>query len=215
MAKKQLEKRRMFVWTDLETTGLNQDEDRILEYAVVITDENLQEFASHTAIVQQHVNVAKHLMNDFVQTMHTENGLLLEIQSNPACEYVDSIRAADDKISGMILDAENLYREAHKDCQFEIEFIAAGSNIIFDIKFILEQLPWTASFLKQRSGGGGPESFYNLDVSVYKMAFPRVFVKNSEANHRAMDDIRWSIEQHKIMQKMMSDACRINVEDQR
>ena len=40
----------MLIWVDLETTGLNPNEDKILEVAVAITDDNLQEIKTFTQV---------------------------------------------------------------------------------------------------------------------------------------------------------------------
>ena len=73
------DKKTVLFWVDLETTGLDEKNGRVLEYAVVLTDLELNELASIEGIVKQDVDEATALMDDYCRNMHTDNGLLAEL----------------------------------------------------------------------------------------------------------------------------------------
>ncbi len=65
-----------FVWLDLEMTGLNPDEDRILEIATIVTNSNLD-------IISEGLVFAIHQPTELLETMdswntahHTASGLI-------------------------------------------------------------------------------------------------------------------------------------------
>jgi len=94
----------VLVWIDLETTGLKPVENhRILEYAMVLTDLELNEIASTDCIIPQDTSVAVALMDDYVTDMHEGNGLLEDLRKVerelPVPEYADSVRVADEIMS--------------------------------------------------------------------------------------------------------------------
>lgn len=66
------------VWIDLETTGLSPENDRILEIATVITDSSLKELEAISQVVW--VDATGLRMDDVVRKMHTDNGLLADLQ---------------------------------------------------------------------------------------------------------------------------------------
>ena len=64
------------VWVDLEMTGLNSEQDHIMEIATVISDINLKivETGPEIAIFQDEKNLAT--MNDWCRNQHKHSGLL-------------------------------------------------------------------------------------------------------------------------------------------
>ena len=196
----------VLVWCDLETTGLNQDAGRILEYAVVCTDPELNDMLYMSQIIPQNVNIARELMDEHALNMHTENGLLEELEAVAAnaLQYKDSVKQAEDDILQM-LDA---ITEIAGGNVYDIKLIMSGSNPLFDIKWIMRHMPGFADRIEHRSVIQGPESYINLDVSVYKVGFPDIFQRVSDSSHRAMDDIRASIASHAKMQAIVEDAWK-------
>jgi oligoribonuclease (3'-5' exoribonuclease) len=64
------------VWLDLETTGSDEDVDRILEIGFVITDEALNEKSAYQYVVRQDDGKNWRLASDgVVRDMHDKNGL--------------------------------------------------------------------------------------------------------------------------------------------
>ena len=71
-----------FLWADLETTGLDPNEDSILEAAVVVTDRNLVCLYSGELVVgMTFTGQARLNANDYVREMHTKSGLLTELEN--------------------------------------------------------------------------------------------------------------------------------------
>lgn len=68
-----------FVCLDLETTGLSAQDCCILEVGIVVADENLSMVHANSWVVQPSTDLSE--MNDFVQDMHTKNGLLDDLQT--------------------------------------------------------------------------------------------------------------------------------------
>ncbi len=66
-------------------------------------------------------------------------------------------------------------------------------------------MPILLSNMDHRGVIEGPESYRHLDVSNYKTGFAKLFGPSTNATHRAMDDIRFSIGQQRRMQ-MIVDA---------
>lgn len=60
------------VWIDMEMTGLNVDQDRIMEIACIITDKNLNIVAEHPPIVINQPDSLLDSMNEWCMTTHTE-----------------------------------------------------------------------------------------------------------------------------------------------
>lgn len=183
-----MSKRTILVWCDLETTGLKPIKDhRILEYAVVLTDLDLRELGAITCVIPQKVATAKSLMDSYVLDMHTNNGLIAELErverELPIPEYVDSARTAGDVI---VAELERYYSG-------NTIFVIAGNTVGFDKEYIEHHMPSLFQKLHYRQ----------LDVSSYKVGFPNIFGTQTSIAHRAMDDIRASIEQHRLMQKMV------------
>jgi len=159
----------MYLWIDLETTGLDPDNDRIIEVGWLMAD-HLDQVTDVQSVLITPDKVAWELMQQdlFVQTMHTENDLLKDMES------FGSI---------MVDDAEDQILEdlAKYDDQF---FILAGSSVHFDRAFINNWMPRLARKLSHR----------HLDVSTLRMFFDAMgygFVgeKTRPTMHRALQDI--------------------------
>ena len=69
------------VWIDLEMTGLDPDENTIIEIATIVTEGDLEIVAQGPAIAitQPESELAK--MDDWNLTHHTDNGLLERVRS--------------------------------------------------------------------------------------------------------------------------------------
>lgn len=208
--------RTILTWFDLETTGLDEKAGRILEYAVVFTDLKLNEFDCRTAVIPQSLSVAKGMMDDYVVNMHSKNGLLEELESweRLTPQYDDEIGFEETELLLML----GSVRDRAIDDNEDVQFVVAGSNILFDVKWMMGHMPKFMERMDHRRVIEGPESYRCLNVSAYKIGFPEAFGSiasaESNASHRAMDDIRYSISQHAQMQElvelgMKSKASRV------
>ncbi len=168
------------LWVDLEMTGLSPEKDRILEVAAIATDWDFEEFGTYTAVVK----VSEKLMRERM-----------------VGEFWEKNKASYDA-----LFEQNVSGESAKQVEKELlDFVAqnfgdevylAGNSIHQDRKFIEREWPELNEKLHYRM----------LDVSAWKLYFEnalhRKFAKPE--NHRALDDIRGSIEELKWYQKMIS-----------
>ena len=67
------------VWIDCEMTGLDLDNDALIEVAVLITDFDLNQVDDGIDVLIKPEPSALEQMNDFVRDMHTTSGLLEEL----------------------------------------------------------------------------------------------------------------------------------------
>lgn len=165
------------LWIDLEMTGLDPVEDRILEVAAVVTDWDFNEIACYEAVKMVGPNLLKTRMTvskDFwdanpaardgliEQNGSGKNGRTVE---NELLAFIDEHFPGDEKI------------------------LLAGNSIHQDRRFIDNEWNRLNARLHYRM----------LDVSAWKVVFEgkyRKSFKKPEA-HRALSDIRGSIEELK------------------
>jgi oligoribonuclease len=161
------------VWIDCEMTGLDLENDELVEVAVVITDYDLNLIDAGLSIVIKPDQSALDNMGDFVRNMHIESGLLEEIPQGVS-----------------LADAEFAVNE------YILKFVPtpgqaplAGNTIGTDRAFLAKYMPRVDSHLHYRS----------VDVSSIKELsrrwFPRVYFNAPAKNggHRALADILESI----------------------
>ena len=77
------------VWIDLEMTGLNPEQDRIIEMATIITDGDLNVIAEGPVLAIRQEQALLNGMDEWNQTHHSASGLLDRI----AREGVSEIEA--------------------------------------------------------------------------------------------------------------------------
>lgn len=168
------------LWVDLEMTGLSPVDDRILEVAAIATDWEFNEFDTFTAVVKcDEKLMQKRMVGEFWEK-NRESFEALMAQN------------ADGKPAGEVED--ELLKFVKKN--FGDTVYLAGNSIHQDRKFIEREWPKLDAKLHYRM----------LDVSAWKIYFEnalhRCFTKPE--NHRALDDIRGSIEELKWYRKMIS-----------
>ena len=164
------------LWVDLEMTGLDPIEDRILEVAAIVTDWEFKELATYEAAIQ-------------VGPRLVERRML----KGPAKDFWNSVPDVRDALiaqnlkdsrSGRTIENELL---AFLDKHFEADtpVLLAGNSIHMDRQFIASEWGRLDARLNYRM----------LDVSAWKVVFNgkynKKFVKPEV--HRALDDIRGSI----------------------
>ncbi len=156
-----------FFWLDLEMTGLNPIDDRILESAYIITDKTLREITMGDTAVYQTPEVLAG-MNDWCQKTHRESGLVDRVPGGISEAALDEA----------LLEVVNLHFG-------EEPVILAGNSIGQDRKFVDKYLPKFAARLHYRM----------LDVSSFKVVYQTCYTQRFEKQntHRALDDIRESI----------------------
>jgi len=161
------------VWIDCEMTGLDLENDEIVEIAVVITDFDLNIIDPGLDIVIKPDASALANMGDFVRDMHTSSGLLEELPNGV------SAAEAEYQVIEYIL----------KFIPAEQKAPLAGNSIGTDRAFLAKYMPRLDKQLHYR----------NVDVSSIKELarrwYPRVYFNApaKDGGHRALADILESI----------------------
>ena len=183
----------MLVWTDVETTGLDERTGSLLEVALVVTNDNLDEIAATSRVIQPAGCMWANLMNPFVASMHHENGLIKDV--NEKGQPVVEVGAC---LYDWLIDAVAVYAgsEHHVDAgglePHEIlkkNTPLAGSTVSFDRRWLRQFLPEIEDLFHYRS----------IDVSsITELAHrwaPTVYAERPKSGkaHRALADARESI----------------------
>ena len=163
------------VWIDMEMSGLDVANDVILEIATVVTDENLNVVAETPNMVIHHSAETLEQMNDWSREHHTESGLVEEVLDSE----ISLVEA-----EAVTLDLVSRHVEEH-------EAPLCGNTVWQDRRFLMKYMPTLEAYFHYRI----------IDVSSIKelarMWRPDVLsaAKEKAKTHRAMDDIRESIEE--------------------
>ncbi len=163
------------VWVDCEMTGLDLEKDELCEIAVVVTDGELNEVDPGLQIVIKPSEAALANMGEFVTQMHTDSGLINELESGVSVETAQ-VQA---------LDYIKRWVTAERSAPL------AGNSIGTDRMFINRYMPQLDKYLHYR----------NIDVSSIKELtrrwYPRVYFQlpKKTGNHRALADIKESIQE--------------------
>jgi oligoribonuclease len=166
----------VLVWVDMEMTGLEPDKERIIEVAVIITDGQLKEIAEGPALVIHQDDAVLAAMDDWNRKHHGGSGLIDRVK---ASDVTDA--AAEELILKFI--AEHVGPKERP--------VLAGNSIHQDRRFIRNYMPKLDARLHYRM----------VDVSTIKELarrwFPQIIAKQppKKDSHRALDDIRESIEE--------------------
>lgn len=168
------------LWIDLEMTGLSPVHDRILEVAAIATDWNLSEIATYTGIVKvDEALMRERMVGEFWEKNKTAYEALFAQNANGK-----SARAVEKELLDFITQ------------HFDEPIYLAGNSIHQDRKFIERE--WKELNVKLH--------YRMLDVSAWKVYFEGALHQRflKPENHRALDDIRGSIEELKWYLKKLS-----------
>ena len=160
------------VWIDLEMTGLDPDNDVIIEIATIVTDSQLNILAEGPVLAVSQSEALLAGMDDWNKKQHGGSGLLQRVRDSQ-CSAADAERQTLEFLRGFVPE------RASPMC---------GNSICQDRRFLFRGMPGLERFFHYR----------NLDVSTVKELVrrwaPDVFasLKKSGA-HLALDDIRESI----------------------
>ncbi|KAK7300305.1 hypothetical protein RJT34_11148 [Clitoria ternatea] len=163
------------VWIDLEMTGLNIEVDRILEIACIITDGNLTKTVEGPDLVIHQTKECLDRMGEWCQNHHAASGLTKKVLQSTVSE-----REAEKQVIEFVKRHVGAYTP-----------LLAGNSIYVDFQFLKKYMPELASLF----------SHVLVDVSSVKALCIRWYPKDQkkapskENRHRAMDDIRESIEE--------------------
>lgn len=172
------------IWIDLEMTGLDPDNDRIIEIATIVTDKNLNVLAEGPMLAVKQPDKLLAEMDEWNTTHHTQSGLLDRVQNHSVSE-----KEAEQQTLDFL--QEYTLRGVSPMC---------GNSICQDRRFLWRGMPDLEAWFHYR----------NLDVSTLKELAKRWapdiangFHKKNE--HLALADIRESIEELRYYrEKIMS-----------
>jgi oligoribonuclease len=164
------------VWLDMEMTGLDPDNDRIIEIAVVVTNSTLDVAIEGPVLAIHQTDATLAKMDDWNKTTHGRSGLIDRVRASTVTEAdaVEQIRA------------------------FLVQYASpgkspmCGNSICQDRRFMARWMPELERFFHYR----------NLDVSTLKELCrrwqPAVYKGfQKRAMHTALADIRESIDELK------------------
>ncbi|KAF3984053.1 MAG: oligoribonuclease [Methylococcales symbiont of Hymedesmia sp. n. MRB-2018] len=160
------------IWIDLEMTGLDPDNDLIIEIATIITDENLNMLAEGPVLAVHQPDVTIAAMDEWNQTHHGQSGLI---------ERIKASRLDEAEVERQTLEFLQQWVPANKSP-------ICGNSICQDRRFLYRYMPKLEAYFHYR----------NLDVSTLKILAgqwaPELldgFKKKSA--HKALADIIESI----------------------
>jgi oligoribonuclease len=167
-----------WVWLDLEMTGLDVNKEVIIEVAAIITDFDLNELGDYHSVVKQPQEYID-AMDDWNVEHHTASGLVAKIPTGKPPHQVEN------ELCTLI------------DHHFKTErAIIAGNSITQDRIFIKKYFLELEARLHYRM----------LDVTAWKLIMTdKLGIEYGKRNsHRALDDIRESIEELKYYLKYIT-----------
>lgn len=171
------------IWVDCEMTGLDKQNDALIEIAVLVTDADLNILGEGVDVVVKPPAGALDGMDPFVVTMHTTSGLIDELDGGMSMREAEELCLA--------------YVKEH--CPEPGKAPLAGNSVGTDRAFLDRDVPEFANWLSYRT----------IDVSslkeLAKRWFPRVYynVPKKHGGHRALADIRESIQELKYYRQVL------------
>jgi len=164
------------IWIDMEMTGLDPDNDRIIELAVVITDGHLNTIAEGPVLVVSQTDAVLDGMDKWNQSTHGKSGLIDKVKASRLSE-------ADAESQMIAFLQQHVPSRTSPMC---------GNSICQDRRFMARWMPQLEAYFHYR----------NLDVSTFKELVKRWKPEiaaglKKEGKHEALADIYDSINELK------------------
>jgi oligoribonuclease len=169
------------VWIDCEMTGLSLTEDALVEVAALVTDYDLNILGEGIDLIIKPPAAALDQMNEFVTKMHTDSGLLTQLDNGL------TLREAEEQV------LEYVRQFAPEPGKAAL----AGNSVGTDRAFLARDMPELEQWLHYRM----------VDVSSIKELtrrwYPRAYfaAPSKAGNHRALADIIESIDELRYYRK--------------
>ena len=174
------------IWIDLEMTGLDPQNDTIIEIATIVTDKHLNELAVGPVLAIRQPEERMLAMDDWNRRQHGDSGLTARVLRS------------DDDLEG----AEAATLQFLREWVDEGASPMCGNSICQDRRFMAREMPQLERFFHYR----------NLDVSTLKIlaqhwapSVAKGFAK--ESAHLALSDIRDSIEELAWYREQLFDSA--------
>jgi oligoribonuclease len=164
------------VWLDMEMTGLDPERDRIIEMAMIVTDNNLVTVAESPVWAVHQPDDVLDAMDDWNKSTHGKSGLIERVRASTLDEA--AVEAA-----ALAFMQEYVAKRISPMC---------GNSIGQDRRFMARYMPVLEDWFHYR----------NIDVSTLKELCRRWAPEvakgfEKESAHTALADIRESIEELK------------------
>ena len=168
------------IWIDLEMTGLDTQRDYIIEIASIVTDKNLNILDEGPNLVINQPDEILNSMDKWNTDHHNNSGLVQKVK--------------DSNITESIAEKQTI--------QFLSNYVSkgtaplCGNTICQDRRFLARCMPELEAFCHYRS----------IDVSSIRELGKRWYFEDIDnfqkhSNHRALDDIRDSIDELRYYRK--------------
>jgi oligoribonuclease len=166
-------KKAKILWLDLEMTGLDAENDLILEVATIATDWDFNEIATYEGVVKNE--------NMTLDERIATNSVFWD--ANPAAR--DGLKAQNENGKDLKVVEDEILTFIDKHFEADTPVLLGGNSIHMDRRFITSQWSQFDARLHYRM----------LDVSAWKVVFEGKFKKKfaKPEEHRALGDIRGSI----------------------
>lgn len=166
-------KKAKILWLDLEMTGLDAENDLILEVAAIATDWDFNEIATFEGIVKNE--------NMTLDERIATNSVFWD--ANPTTR--DDLKAQNEGGKDLKVVEDEILAFIDKHFEADTPVLLGGNSIHMDRRFITSQWSRFDARLHYRM----------LDVSAWKVVFEGKFKKKfaKPEEHRALGDIRGSI----------------------
>lgn len=170
------------IWVDMEMTGLEPDQDVVIEIATIVTDSELNTLAEGPVIAIHQSDAILAGMDEWNTTHHTASGLVDRVRASTTDEEAASLETI----------------------AFLEQWVPAGKSpmcgntICQDRRFMARHMPTLEAYFHYR----------NLDVSTLKILAQRWAPEvadgfSKKGAHLALDDIRESIEELRYYREKM------------
>lgn len=162
------------LWIDMEMTGLSPDTDRIIEAAIVVTDNDLRVVAEGPVVVVHQSDAVLDGMDNWNRATHAKSGLTERVRASTLDE-----RAAELRLLEFV--RTHVPKGASPMC---------GNSVCQDRRFMARAMPELEAWFHYR----------NLDVSTLKELVKRWKPElakglTKHGKHEALADIMESIEE--------------------
>ena len=162
------------IWIDLEMTGLDSDNDKVIEIATVVTDAHLNVIAEGPEFAIYQPDEILALMDEWNVRQHGASGLIDRVKESKVTETEAEARTLE-------------FLRCHVSAGVSP---MAGNSVCQDRRFLHRYMPQLEQYFHYR----------NLDVSTIKELMKRwapqlMTGAKKESRHRALDDVYDSIEE--------------------
>ncbi|CAI8344112.1 MAG: Oligoribonuclease [Gammaproteobacteria bacterium] len=168
------------IWIDLEMTGLDTQRDYIIEIASIVTDKNLNILAEGPNLAIHQPDEVMNNMDDWNTKQHGRSGLIDKVKKST----INETKAEAETVKFL---EQYIFKGQSPLC---------GNTICQDRRFLARCMPELEEFCHYR----------NLDVSSIRELGKRWYFEDIDnfqksSNHRALDDIRDSIDELRYYRK--------------